>query len=298
MFDFRLKVFYTVAKRGSFTKAAKELLISQPAVTKHIQEIESTYETKLFVRDGMKIHLTEAGELLYTYAEEIFSIYRNLEFDIHALNAKMDGSLRVGASTTISQYVLPPLLAEFKKKVSDLHLDVVSDNTNTIENLLLNKTIDVGLVEGYSKNPQIKYTDFIKDEIVLVCSSNNPLAKKGIVKPQELRELSFLLRETGSGTLDVVDTTLRESGITLSDLTNEMNFSSTESIKMYLMHSNSVAFLSVHAILKELRYNELCVVDIEGIDISRTFSLIQRQGQESALVELFIRFVRTHNLKL
>ncbi|KZE74092.1 transcriptional regulator [Myroides marinus] len=298
MFDFRLKVFYTVAKRGSFTKAAKELLISQPAVTKHIQEIESTYETKLFVRDGMKIHLTEAGELLYTYAEEIFSIYRNLEFDIHALNAKMDGSLRVGASTTISQYVLPPLLAEFKKKVSDLHLDVVSDNTNTIENLLLNKTIDVGLVEGYSKNPQIKYTDFIKDEIVLVCSSNNPLAKKGIVKPQELRELSFLLRETGSGTLDVVDTTLRESGITLSDLTNEMNFSSTESIKMYLMHSNSVAFLSVHAILKELRYNELCVVDIEGLDISRTFSLIQRQGQESALVELFIRFVRTHNLKL
>ncbi|MDM1453672.1 LysR family transcriptional regulator [Myroides odoratimimus] len=298
MFDFRLKVFYTVAKRGSFTKASKELLISQPAVTKHIQEIEACYQTKLFVRDGMKIHLTEAGELLYTYAEEIFSIYRNLEFDIHALNAKMDGSLRVGASTTISQYVLPPLLAEFRKKVNDLHLDVVSDNTNAIENLLLNKTIDVGLVEGYSKNPQIKYIDFIKDEIVLVCSSNNELAKRGSIKPQELKELSFLLRETGSGTLDVVDTTLKEIGITLSDLTNEMNFSSTESIKMYLMHSDSVAFLSVHAILKELRYNELSIVDIEGLDISRTFSLIQRQGQESALVELFIRFVQNHNLKL
>ncbi|MDR0193856.1 MAG: LysR family transcriptional regulator [Myroides sp.] len=298
MFDFRLKVFYTVAKRGSFTKAAKELLISQPAVTKHIQEIESTYETKLFVRDGMKIHLTEAGELLYTYAEEIFSIYRNLEFDIHALNAKMDGSLRVGASTTISQYVLPPLLAEFKKKVNDLHLDIVSDNTNMIENLLLNKTIDVGLVEGCSKNPQIKYTDFIKDEIVLVCSSNNPLVKKGSIKPQELRELSFLLRETGSGTLDVIDSKLKEIGITLSDLTNEMNFSSTESIKMYLMHSESFAFLSVHAILKELKHNELNIIDIEGLDISRTFSLIQRQGQESALVELFIRFVTTHNLKL
>ncbi|AJA67257.1 MULTISPECIES: LysR family transcriptional regulator [Myroides] len=298
MFDFRLKVFYTVAKRGSFTKASKELLISQPAVTKHIQEIEASYQTKLFVRDGMKIHLTEAGELLYTYAEEIFSIYRNLEFDIHALNAKMDGSLRVGASTTISQYVLPPLLAEFRKKVNDLHLDVVSDNTNAIENLLLNKTIDVGLVEGYSKNPQIKYIDFIKDEIVLVCSSNNELAKRGSIKPQELKELSFLLRETGSGTLDVVDTTLKEIGITLSDLTNEMNFSSTESIKMYLMHSDSVAFLSVHAILKELRYNELSIVDIEGLDISRTFSLIQRQGQESALVELFIRFVQNHNLKL
>lgn len=298
MFDFRLKVFYTVAKRGSFTKAAKELLISQPAVTKHIQEIESSYQTKLFVRDGMKIYLTEAGELLYTYAEEIFSIYRNLEFDIHALNAKMDGSLRVGASTTISQYVLPPLLAEFKKKVNDLHLDVVSDNTTVVENLLLTKSIDVGLVEGYSKNPQIKYIDFIKDEIVLVCGSNNELAKKGSIKPQELKDLSFLLRETGSGTLDVVDSSLKEIGITISDLTNEMSFSSTESIKMYLMHSDSVAFLSVHAILKELRYNELSIIDIDGLDISRTFSLIQRQGQESALVELFIRFVQNYNLKL
>ncbi|WP_121967140.1 LysR family transcriptional regulator [Myroides sp. N17-2] len=298
MFDFRLKVFYTVAKRGSFTKAAKELLISQPAVTKHIQEIESSYQTKLFVRDGMKIYLTEAGELLYTYAEEIFSIYRNLEFDIHALNAKMDGSLRVGASTTISQYVLPPLLAEFKKKVNDLHLDVVSDNTTVVENLLLTKSIDVGLVEGYSKNPQIKYIDFIKDEIVLVCGSNNELAKKGSIKPHELKDLSFLLRETGSGTLDVVDSSLKEIGITISDLTNEMSFSSTESIKMYLMHSDSVAFLSVHAILKELRYNELSIIDIDGLDISRTFSLIQRQGQESALVELFIRFVQNYNLKL
>lgn len=298
MFDFRLKVFYKVAKRGSFTKAAKELLISQPAVTKHIQEIESSYQTKLFVRDGMKIYLTEAGELLYTYAEEIFSIYRNLEFDIHALNAKMDGSLRVGASTTISQYVLPPLLAEFKKKVNDLHLDVVSDNTTVVENLLLTKSIDVGLVEGYSKNPQIKYIDFIKDEIVLVCGSNNELAKKGSIKPQELKDLSFLLRETGSGTLDVVDSSLKEIGITISDLTNEMSFSSTESIKMYLMHSDSVAFLSVHAILKELRYNELSIIDIDGLDISRTFSLIQRQGQESALVELFIRFVQNYNLKL
>ncbi|MCC9041137.1 LysR family transcriptional regulator [Myroides sp. M-43] len=298
MFDFRLKVFYTVAKRGSFTKAAKELLISQPAVTKHIQEIESSYQTKLFVRDGMKIYLTEAGELLYIYAEEIFSIYRNLEFDIHALNAKMDGSLRVGASTTISQYVLPPLLAEFKKKVNDLHLDVVSDNTTVVENLLLTKSIDVGLVEGYSKNPQIKYIDFIKDEIVLVCGSNNELAKKGSIKPQELRNLSFLLRETGSGTLDVVDSSLKEIGITISDLENEMSFSSTESIKMYLMHSHSVAFLSVHAILKELRYNELSIIDIDGLDISRIFSLIQRQGQESALVELFIRFVQNYNLKL
>lgn len=298
MFDFRLKVFYTVAKRSSFTKAAKELLISQPAVTKHIQEIEAAYHTKLFVRDGMKIAMTEAGTLLFHYAEEIFSIYRNLEFDMHALNAKIDGNLRVGASTTVSQYVLPPLLAEFRQKVTDLHLDVISDNTAVIENLLLNKSIDVGIVEGFSKNTSIKYIDFIKDEIVLVCGSTNPLAKKGSLRPEELNDYSFLLREAGSGTLDVMEAKLKAIGISLGNLKNEMNFSSTESIKMYLMHSRSLAFLSIHAILKELKYNELSIIDVEGLEISRNFSIIQRQGQESALIELFIRFVKTHNLKL
>ncbi|MTG98263.1 MULTISPECIES: LysR family transcriptional regulator [Myroides] len=298
MFDFRLKVFYTVAKKNSFTKAAKVLLISQPAVTKHIQEIESYYKTKLFVRNGMKIALTESGELLCGYAEDIFSTYRNLEFDMHALNAKMDGSLRLGASTTISQYVLPPMLAAFREKVGDIHIDVVSDNTFAIENALLNKQIDVGMVEGNSKNPQIKYIDFIKDEIVLVCKANNPFVKSGVVSPSDLKNFTFLLRESGSGTLDVIESNLNKVGISVHDLKSDMSFSSTESIKMYLMHSNSFAFLSIHAILKELKYNELIVVDINGLDIHRYFSVIQRQGQESALVELFIRFAQSYNLKL
>lgn len=298
MFDFRLKVFYTVAKRRSFTKAANDLMISQPAVTKHIQEIESHYQTKLFARDGMKISLTEAGELLNSYAEEIFSVYRNLDFDMHALKAKVNGSLKVGASTTISQYVLPPLLAAFKNKVSSLHLDVVSENTTVIENLLLTKKIDIGLIEGNSKNPLIKYTNFIEDEIVLVCGSNNPLTKKDSITPSELKELPLLFRETGSGTLDVVETNLKEIGIALNDLNHEMCLSSTESIKMYLMHSNSVAFLSIHAVLKELKNNELRIVEVEGLDIRRTFSIVGRQGQESALEEIFIRFLKSHNLKL
>lgn len=298
MFDFRLKVFYTVAKRESFTKAAKDLFISQPAVSKHIREIELHYQTKLFVRDGINIRLTESGELLYRYAEEIFSIYRNLAFDIHALNAKMHGNLKIGASTTVSQYVLPPLLAEFRNKVNDIHLDVFSDNSAVIEQSLLNKSIDVGIVEGCSKNPQIKYINFIDDEIVLVCRPENPFYRVGLIDPKNLLNYSFLLRETGSGTLDVIESNLKTLGISLNNLQNEMNFSSTESIKMYLRHSDSFAFLSIHAILKELKYNELVVMDIEGLDIQRKFTIIQRQGQESALVELFIRFVKSYNLKL
>lgn len=297
MFDFRLKVFHTVAQRGSFTKAAKYLAISQPAVTKHIQEIEAYYQVKLFTRNGMAIALTEAGTILFNYSEDIFSVYRKIAFDIQALNAKVEGSLHLAASTTISQYVLPPLLADFKKKMNNLHIEFCSENTADVEQALLSNRIDIGLVEGESKNAQLKYLHLIDDEIVLVCRSGNPLVT-GVIHPKDLLDFSFLLRENGSGTLDVVDSHLKQVGIDMRQLNHEMNFSSTESIKMYLMHSNSFAFLSIHAILKELKYNELMIVDIEGLTIKREFNLIHRLGQQSALEEIFIRFAQAYNFRL
>jgi len=113
MFDFRLRVFYTVAKRLNFTKAAEELCITQPAVSKHIQEIESYYKVRLFERNGNKIHLTKAGGVLLHYCNQIFGLYGSLEFELNALTEIFKGKLRIGASTTIAQYVLPPLLADF-----------------------------------------------------------------------------------------------------------------------------------------------------------------------------------------
>lgn len=109
MFDFRLKVFQTVAKRLNFTKAAAELYITQPAVTKHIQELEHYFKTKLFERKGSQIKLTPAGEILLQHTEQIFAVYQNLEFEMSSFSKKHKGRLRVGASTTVAQYVLPPL---------------------------------------------------------------------------------------------------------------------------------------------------------------------------------------------
>ncbi|MHB1921311.1 MAG: LysR family transcriptional regulator [Chitinophagaceae bacterium] len=114
MADFRLEVFYTVARRLSFTKAAAELFITQPAVTKHIHELEEEYKAKLFERNGNKIALTPAGNLLFHHCEELFTVYRNISFEMDALHHRKSGILRIGASTTISQYVLPPILAGFR----------------------------------------------------------------------------------------------------------------------------------------------------------------------------------------
>ena len=166
MSDFRLEVFYTVAKRLSFTKAAASLFITQPAVTKHIHELEEQYQNKLFERKGNTIQLTAAGALLLEHAETLFAIYRTIDFDMNALINRKEGTLHLGASTTIAQYVIPPLLAGFRKKFPEIQLKMLNGNTETIERYLLDKEIELGLVEGRSRNQEIQYTPFIKDEIV------------------------------------------------------------------------------------------------------------------------------------
>ncbi len=108
MSDFRLKVFQSVAKNLSFTKASQELFVSQPAITKHIQELETYYQARLFERQGSKISLTVAGELLLKHSEKILDDYKRLEYEMHLLHNEYIGELKLGASTTIAQYVLPP----------------------------------------------------------------------------------------------------------------------------------------------------------------------------------------------
>ncbi len=297
MFDFRLQVFQTVARRLSFTKAAAELYISQPAVTKHIHELERYFKVKLFDRRGPGIQLTPAGETLFQYTEQLFAVYRNLEFEMNSLSKKHQGKLRLGASTTIAQYVLPPVLAAFHKKFPDIQIKLITGNTEQIENALKDHDIDLGIIEGRSKNTSTKYTEFIKDEIVLVSSVNNLFARKEIIQPKELKNIPLLMREPGSGTLEVIAHALKKAGLTLRDLKIEMQLAGTESMKTYLWHSNCMAFLSIHSILNELKKNEFRIIDIKGMNLERYFYFIQLHGQLETLPELFLKFARNHNFR-
>tara|TARA_R110000868_G_scaffold40008_5_gene138773 strand:- start:2090 stop:2986 length:897 start_codon:yes stop_codon:yes gene_type:complete len=297
--DFRLKVFYTVANRLSFTKAATELFITQPAISKHIQELEEKYKIKLFDRTGNKISLTQAGLLLLSHTNKIFEIYRDIDFDMSSLINQQRGLLRIGASTTISQYIIPPLLARFHQKLKDIKVNLRNGNTEQIENALLNKEIEIGIVEGQSKNKSIKYTPFLKDELVLVCSSKNPLISKNEIVKEDLLNMHFLMREQGSGTLEVIEYALKPFDINLSQLIIEMELGSTESIKSYLINSDCVAFISIHAIEKELKNQELVILDINNLIIERYFYIISLQGKTDALSELFIKNISNYyNLKL
>ena len=297
--DFRLKVFYTVALRLNFTKAATELYISQPAVSKHIQELEETYKTKLFERNGSKIALTPAGEILVKHTKNIFEIYREIDFDMSSFISERQGLLRLGSSTTISQYIISPVLARFHQKQQEIKVNLLNGNTEQIENALINKEIEIGIVEGQSKNQSIKYLPFLKDELVLVCNSKNPFITENEISLDELKTMKFITRERGSGTLEVIEYALKQVGLKISDLQIEMQLGSTESIKSYLLNSDCFAFMSIHAVDKELKNNELMVIDVEQLSIERYFYIIKLQGKSDPLSELFIQNISSYyNLKL
>ncbi|MGV9004076.1 LysR family transcriptional regulator [Flavobacterium sp.] len=295
MFDFRLKVFDTVAKRLNFTKAANELNITQPAVSKHIKEIEQQLSTKLFDRNGTKIKLTKSGMVLLKYTEELFATYRALEFDINQLNQKHQGTLRIGASTTIAQYVLPAVLAKFRQQFKDIKVVLTIHNTEVIEELLTHKKIDLGLIEGASKSKSFQYTSFITDEIVLAARADHPLAHQNGLSIEAIKQIPLLMREPGSGTLETIAVALKKLALKLSDFPLEMQLGNTESIKSYLLHSDSMAFVSIFAIVQELKHKTLTIIDVQGLSIPRDFYFIQSHGEQSGVVSLWLQYVKRNN---
>src|SRR5581483_6711967 len=226
-----------------------------------------------------------AGETLLQHTSQLFTVYRNLEFEMNALIQQQSGLLRIGASTTVAQYVLPPVLASFHKKFKNVRISCTTGNTEYIEQRVQHNETDLGIIEGRSRKTVLQYTPFIKDEIVLVASMHNPLARKSEISIQELKKVPLLLREPGSGTLEVIAHALKPLGVKLADCTIEMQLDSTESMKNYLLHSDSMAFVSVHSVLKELRNKECCIIDVKGLAIERYFYFIQPVGQPESLAD-------------
>jgi len=298
IFDFRLKVFYTVAQRLSFTKAAAELFITQPAITKHIKELEQQLNVQLFKRNGNNITLTTAGKILLQYAEKIFQTYTELETELAQLSNIEAGTVHIGASTTVAQTILPKLLALFKKTYPAVSFTFTQGNTDFITQQILAEKIDIAIVEGAAHYPQIAYAPFAKDEIVLVTAANNQLSKKAEISPKQLLQIPLVLREAGSGTLDVIFNALTTAQINPKDLQVEIQLESSIAIKQYLLYSETATFLSIQSLISELKYNELTIIDIKGLQIFRTFEFIQLQGKYTKLTELFKRFcLSNYNLK-
>ena len=292
--DFRLKVFLKVAEKLSFTKAASSLYITQPAVTKHIRALENKYGTLLFHRKGNKIELTESGKILLNYARKICSLYDEIDFEINALKDKRAGFLRIGASTTITQYVLPGLMAKFKERFPEMKTIILNGNTEFIERLLNEKKIDLGIIEGFSKRPGFHYREFTEDRIELVRATKFP-GPDSIDGMDELTRLPVVMREEGSGTREVIAHHLKEKGINLKQLNIVLQIGSTEGMKRYLQQTPAYAFLSLHSIRDELKNNTLRIIPVKDLQIKRSFRFFYPEGEPSPVTEWFIRYAMRYN---
>lgn len=211
---------------------------------------------------------------------------------MHLLHNQYTGELRLGASTTIAQYVLPPMLGTFISKFPQVELSLLNGNTREMEAALQEHRIDLALVEGVTRLPNLRYTPFLEDELVVVVRTGSRLPVDDEITPQQLACLPLVLRERGSGTLDVFERAMLQHNIKLSTLHVLMYLGSTESIKLFLEHTDCLGVVSIRSVSRELYAGRLRVVDIKGLEMKREFNFAQLQGQESGLSQVFMQFAR------
>ena len=294
MLSTRHLVFMEVARLLSFTKASQTLFLSQSAISKHIKSLEYFYKTGLFERHGTSISLTPTGHTLYEKLLEASQLQAELHQELQQINENFLPltKLAIGASTTISLYVLPPVLSAYLQRHTNIQINVLNRNSNNIQNALLAHEIDVGIVEAMTQVNTLTYTPFLTDEVLAVCSSRSLLSKQTLTVA-DLPTIPLALRENGSGTLAVVEDALSRQGINSASLRILIRLGGTEALKNFVLADTCLAFLPQRAILKELAAGELIEVPIRDLTLLRTFYFIQRKGTENnQLVSAFIRFTQ------
>ncbi len=292
MADRRLQVFYTVAKQLSFTKAAELLYMTQPAVTFQVKQLEEHFNTRLFERSHSKITLTHAGEVALEYAEKILNLTNEMETRLGELTGQVAGTLMVGASTTIAEYMLPRLLGEFKGQYPNVHCRLTVANSETIESKVADHTLDVGLIEAPSHHPQLAAQVCGEDELVAICAPGHAIAGHPAVTPAELAELPYVSREDGSGTREVVDEYFRRNGIQPDDLHIAMELGSREAIKGAVEAGLGIAIVSRATIAKEVKLGDLVAVPLDP-PLHRPLSMVYaREKFRSRLLQTFLDFVQ------
>ena len=294
MSDRRLQVFHAVARLLSFTKAAEVLHMTQPAVTFQIRQLEEQFDTRLFDRAHNRVSLTEAGHVAFEFAETIFEKYSEMENAIHDITGSISGSLTLGASTTISEYMLPALLGDFNAKNPEVLLRLRVSNTDGVVSMIENNVIDLGVVEGPVTNKNLLVEKCRKDDLVVVVQPDHEFANKKSVTIKEVLDCPFICREEGSGTREVVSEHIKEQGLGKHALKACLELGSPEAIKGAIEAGMGVSILSSVSIAKELKLGTLKFVPLDP-PLSREFSFVrQRQKFRVRSMEELLDFARTY----
>jgi len=286
----QLRVFGAVARHRSFTAAAGELHLTQSAVSVQIRELGRVLGTPPFELIGKKVHLTDAGRLLEVYASRMEGWLREMTQDFAAFREDGTGLVRLGASTSIGTYYLPPLLAEFSARYPRVKTTLAIENSSHIEERLLTNEFDLGFIGTAAASREIVSEPFLEDEIFFAAGPGHPLARARSITPERLSRERIVIREPGSATRATMETHLNRRGISFP---HSMELGSVEAIKQVVMSGLGIGYFSALTACNEISAGWLVRLRLSGLIAGRTFFIVQhRLKKETPMLTAFIAFAK------
>ncbi len=269
-----LKIFVTVCDCNSVTAAAKKLYLAQPSVSLAIKELEDYYQVKLFDRISKRLYLTEAGKRLLNYARHITGLFQEMEDEIKNWDAV--GELKIGSSITIGTELMPEYVKQFTTLFPHIKVQVSIYSSNLIEEKILQNELDFALIEGVAHSPYLISQDFQDDHLVVICAPTHPLLSKQNLCLDDVKSESFLLREKGSGTRDLIDSLLITRGISLNPI---WEGTSTRALINAAAKGLGISILPKDLVQREVSEGKVAILKLMDIEFSRTFKIIYHQNK-------------------
>jgi len=287
-----LQIFLSVSKHLNYTRAGEEINLSQPSVSVRIHQLESELRVKLFEQLGKKVVLTDAGQLLVPYANRVIAAVDDAHHAIDELQGLERGSLRIGASTTPGMYLVPQVVARFKRSHPKIDIHLRIKDTREVEDGVLNNEFDFGFVGGHLAAAEVSAHAWLTDELLLVVSPDHRLTNKKTVRKQDLEGESFIVRESGSATRATIVTQLQQANFELETVIEMEN---PESIKKAVQSGLGIAFISKFAIATELKAKTLTAIRVRDLTINRELKIVHRKDKHlSRAAVAFIEMARDH----
>lgn len=269
-----LRIFVTVVDCGKMRQAAELLYISQPSVSQAIQELENYYSVKLFERLAQKLYLTESGQKLLPYARHLIDSFDTM--NVMMKNEGFSKTLRIGGSVSVGTYLLNDLIDELEKVDSDIELQIEVNNTSTIENMIKDSRLDVGIVEGVVTSQELIKIPICKDELVIIVGKAHHLYHKESVELSELQEEVWVSREKGSMSRNQYEQLLIERNYRMN---HQWCCTSTETIKQAVIRGRGIAIISMMVIERELLDGVLRILPVKDVKVARDIQLIYHKNK-------------------
>ena len=272
-----LYIFLVASETKNFSQAGRQLHLSQPAISQTINNLEKHFGTKLFLRQGRSVCLTEIGQALRPMAQELVSAAKRLDETVSSLQGEVVGEFDIGCSTASGKYLLPSLIARFRRMYPLVRANVIVTSRDSVIKKLISGEVAMGVSSRRIQHRDLEYEDFFTDEVILIVPADHPWANFRRVYPDDLLDEPIILREESAGTVEVLKKGLLEHDISFDMLNVAMVLGNAEAIEMAVEEGIGVAFISRLAAARGIELGRAVEVKVEGMDLYRKIYLVRNQ---------------------